>query len=89
MYFNFAENKDQQDYDYKNMISRDERRFKKADRDGNNLLSKEEFSSFLHPENDEAMKDIVVDETMEDIDKDKDGFLSLEEYVGEWNFSNK
>jgi len=26
---------------------------------------------------------MVVDETMEDIDKDKDGFLTLEEYIGD------
>jgi Ca2+-binding EF-hand superfamily protein len=28
------------------------------------------------------MKDVVVEETMEDIDKDKDGYISLEEYLG-------
>ena len=65
------------------MISRDERRFKKADLDGDQKLSKEEFVAFLHPENNEAMKDIVVEETLEDIDKDKDGFISLDEYIGD------
>ena len=29
------------------------------------------------------MKDIVVVETMEDIDKDRNGFISLEEYIGD------
>lgn len=29
------------------------------------------------------MKDVVVIETMEDIDKNKDGFISLEEYIGD------
>ena len=64
------------------MVARDEKRFKKADKDSDGKLSKDEFAAFLHPENDESMKDIVVEETMEDIDKDKDGFLSLEEYIG-------
>ena len=26
-------------------------------------------------------------ETLEDIDKDKDGFISLEEYIGKWRIS--
>ena len=29
------------------------------------------------------MKEIVVVETMEDIDKDKNGYISLEEYIGD------
>jgi len=29
------------------------------------------------------MREIVVRETMEDIDKDKDGFISESEYIGE------
>ena len=32
------------------------------------------------------MKDTVVQETMEDIDKDGDGKISLEEYIGQLNF---
>ena len=62
------------------MISRDERRWKKADRDGDGNLSKEEFASFLHPEDVEHMRDTVAMETLDDIDKD--GFISLEEYIG-------
>ena len=29
------------------------------------------------------MRDIVVDETMLDMDKNKDGYVSLEEYISE------
>ena len=64
------------------MIGRDERRYKRADKDNDRKLNREEFTAFLHPENDEDMKGIVVEETLEDIDKDKDGFISLDEYVG-------
>lgn len=39
---------------------RDERRFKKADRDGDLTATKEEFTAFLHPEEYDYMKDIVV-----------------------------
>lgn len=67
---------------FKNMLDRDERRFKKADSDSNGKMTLLEFSAFLHPENHDEMKNLVVEETLEDIDKDKDGSISLEEYIG-------
>ena len=42
------------------MIERDERRWKAADKDNDGFLSKEEFADFLHPEEAEHMRDIVV-----------------------------
>ncbi|XP_052798595.1 calumenin-like isoform X3 [Mya arenaria] len=71
-----------EEQDFHDMVKRDERKFQKADADGDEKLTKEEFAAFLHPEEHEHMKDIVVSETMEDIDKDKDGKISLEEYIG-------
>ncbi|XP_050307899.1 calumenin [Anthonomus grandis grandis] len=68
---------------YKAMRKRDRRRWSAADADGDDSLTKEEFSTFLHPEEYEHMKMIVVQETMEDIDKDGDGKISIEEYVGD------
>ncbi|XP_033017538.1 calumenin isoform X3 [Lacerta agilis] len=70
-------------FNYKQMMVRDERRFKMADKDGDLIATKEEFTAFLHPEEYEYMKDIVVQETMEDIDKNGDGFIDLEEYIGD------
>jgi len=52
-------------YDYKYMMNRDKRRWAKADQDGDGLLSKAEFSDFLHPEEVEHMKDVVIDVSME------------------------
>ncbi|XP_052798594.1 calumenin-like isoform X2 [Mya arenaria] len=72
-----------EEQDFHDMVKRDERKFQKADADGDEKLTKEEFAAFLHPEEHEHMKDIVVSETMEDIDKDKDGKISLEEYIGD------
>uniref|UniRef100_A0A672GJJ6 Reticulocalbin-3 n=1 Tax=Salarias fasciatus TaxID=181472 RepID=A0A672GJJ6_SALFA len=64
-------------------LPRDERRFKVADRNGDQLADKDELTAFLHPEEFGHMKDIVVQETIEDMDKNKDGFLSLDEYIGD------
>ncbi|KAM8974164.1 calumenin isoform 1-T1 [Pelodytes ibericus] len=70
-------------FNYKQMMVRDERRFKMADKDGDLITDKEEFTAFLHPEEYDYMKDIVVLETMEDIDKNGDGVIDLEEYIGD------
>ncbi|KFM77593.1 Calumenin-A, partial [Stegodyphus mimosarum] len=68
---------------YKEMMKRDKRRWAAADKNSDNQLSKEEFTDFLHPEEATHMQDIVIIETLEDIDKDGDGKLSLQEYIGD------
>ena len=65
------------------MIDRDERRWKKADSDSDGQLTKVEFQSFLHPEDHPNMVDIVVLETLEDMDKDNDGAINEQEYIGD------
>ncbi|XP_059170665.1 calumenin-A-like isoform X2 [Physella acuta] len=70
-------------YEYKDMIMRDKRRWHQADKNGDGKMTKEEFQDFLHPEEAEHMRGIVVDETLEDIDKDGDGYISLQEYIGD------
>ncbi|XP_070836343.1 reticulocalbin-3 isoform X3 [Chaetodon trifascialis] len=68
---------------YKSMLTRDERRFKTADRDGDGIATREEFTAFLHPEEFDYMRDVVVQETVEDIDKNGDGKVDLDEYIGD------
>lgn len=68
---------------YKAMLTRDRRRWSVADRNGDDFLNKTEFVEFLHPEESPRMRDIVVSETMEDIDKDNDGKVSVDEYIGD------
>lgn len=68
---------------YKEMMRRDKRRWTLADRNGDNSLSKEEFTDFLHPEESDRMRGVIVEETLEDIDKDNDGKLSLSEYISD------
>lgn len=69
-------------YSFKSVLDRDKRRWSAADIDGDGAMTRDEFSAFLHPNENEHMKDIVVLEAVEDIDKDKDGKISLEEYIG-------
>ena len=64
------------------MFIREERRFKRADADNNKKLNDKEYYAFMHPENHPDMKDLVVEETLDDMDTNKDGFLSLDEFVG-------
>ena len=67
MFFNFftPENEDQGaekgGYNYRDMMRRDQRRWTRADQNGDNELSKEEFSDFLHPEEAEHMKDVIIE----------------------------
>ncbi|XP_075888785.1 reticulocalbin-3 isoform X2 [Nelusetta ayraudi] len=68
---------------YRSMLLRDERRFKTADRDSDGIATREEFTAFLHPEEFDHMKSVVVQETVEDIDKDGDGKVNLNEYIGD------
>ena len=73
---------DEEGMTYAEMLRRDQRRWETADSDSDGALTFEEFTDFLHPEEAEHMRSIVVTETIEDIDKDKDGKISLEEYIG-------
>jgi calumenin len=65
------------------MMSRDEGRWKLADADGDSMLNKDEFLAFLHPEEVPRMHPLVVDETIGDMDKNGDGFVDLDEYIGD------
>lgn len=82
------DDKEKKSFSYENdqyfaLLKRDRRRWHHADVDENDSLNRTEFGAFLHPEEVEHMRDIVVLETVEDIDKDKDGKVSLSEYIGD------
>ncbi|XP_059901897.1 reticulocalbin-3 isoform X1 [Gadus macrocephalus] len=68
---------------YKAMLTRDQRRFKEADRDHDGIATREEFTAFLHPEEFDHMRGLVVQETMDDIDKNGDGKVDIDEYIGD------
>ncbi|XP_059610497.1 calumenin [Phlebotomus argentipes] len=70
-------------FSYKAMLTRDRRRWSFADKDGDDHLSRKEFTDFLHPEDSSRMRDVVITETIEDIDKNADGKVSVDEYIGD------
>ncbi|XP_051506508.1 reticulocalbin-1-like [Myxocyprinus asiaticus] len=70
-------------FSFKKMLPRDERRFKAADLNSDLAAEREEFTAFLHPEEFDHMKDIVVLETLEDIDKNGDGHVDEDEYIAD------
>lgn len=61
---NFFQPTDESDpddgFNYRQMMARDERRFNMADENHDMKANKEEFTAFLHPEEYDHMKDIVV-----------------------------
>ncbi|XP_078368284.1 calumenin-B-like [Oculina patagonica] len=63
--------------------SRDKKRFEFSDTDNDNLLSREELTLFLHPEESKRMTSYLIEENMDVFDRNKDGKVSLEEYLGE------
>merc|ERR1711881_218274 len=81
--YGFLDDDENEHEHYAEMLDRDEHRFKLADKEKDNKLSLDEFGAFLHPESHDHMKGIEVNETLQDIDKDRDGYISLEEYLGD------
>lgn len=75
--------KEDNGFSYKSLLTRDRRRWSVADKNGDDKLNKEEFAAFLHPEEKPQMQDVVLSETIEDIDKDNDGKISIDEYIGD------
>jgi len=60
-----GEDEENERYDYRYMMNRDKRRWGKADQNGDGLLSKDEFADFLHPEEVDHMRGIVIDVSIE------------------------
>lgn len=79
------------DKKYKKKKELNKKKWMAADSDKDNMLTKEEYNAFLHPNEFKHMHKAAADEIVYNIDKDEDGFISLEEYLGKqleenWSF---
>lgn len=80
--YDFLEDENVEDKQlYEDMKARDKARFTIADGNGDGLLEGDEVGAFVSPEYYPHMHKQVVHETMDEIDKNKDGFITFKEYV--------
>ncbi|XP_042731562.1 reticulocalbin-2 isoform X1 [Lagopus leucura] len=75
---------DQEEESFRQLHLKEKKRFEKANRDDDPDLNVDEFIAFEHPEEVEYMMDFVTEEALEEHDKDGDGFVSLEEFLGDY-----
>ncbi|CAG5082225.1 Oidioi.mRNA.OKI2018_I69.PAR.g10068.t1.cds [Oikopleura dioica] len=61
---------------------KDLRRFA-ADTNEDRHLSRNEFTHYLHPTGHVEMMEVIALETLEDLDKNSDGYIDLAEYLGD------
>ncbi|KAI4905309.1 hypothetical protein NFI96_022724 [Prochilodus magdalenae] len=58
-------------------------RFDFADRDGTPGLNLTEFLAFTHPSEVDYMAEFAIEDVLSEYDLDKDGFISLSEFIGD------
>lgn len=69
--------------EFRELVSREKKRFDFADTDNDKELSREEFSLFLHPEESKRMTTYLIEESLDIFDTNKDGKISADEYIGD------
>lgn len=62
---------------------KEKRRFDFADVDGSAGLNLTEFLAFTHPSEVDHMADFTIEDVLTEYDTDKDGFISLSEFIGD------
>ncbi|KAM4703292.1 reticulocalbin-2 [Rhinophrynus dorsalis] len=75
---------DEEEESFRLIHLKDKKRFEHADTDDDLGLNLTEFSDFEHPEETDHMSEFVIEGALEEHDKDGDGFVSLEEYLGDY-----
>ncbi|KAK7152233.1 hypothetical protein R3I94_008531 [Phoxinus phoxinus] len=63
--------------------AKEKRRFYFADMDGSAGLNLTEFLAFTHPSEVDHMADFAIEDVLTEYDSDKDGFISLSEFIGD------
>jgi len=70
--------------EFNRMYARDKGRFHAADFDSDGKLNLMEFQAFKNPMKTEKLRDLAIEWAMRDVDKNGDGKISLEEYMGDY-----
>lgn len=65
------------------MIKDDALKFNMADQSQDGILDVKEFYAFMHPWNYDHMHIIEIQNAFKDHDSNKDGFIDMEEYLGD------
>lgn len=68
---------------FNRMVGDEKSKFYLADRNADSKLDVTEYAAFLHPQNYDYMHDHEIDNALVDYDKNRDGFVSFAEYLGE------
>ena len=64
------------------MVDEDERRFAAADLNNDGVLDKNEYVAFYHPYDYEYMHKFEIERGIKDYDKDNDGVVTVDEFIG-------
>ncbi|XP_069758643.1 reticulocalbin-2 [Narcine bancroftii] len=75
---------DEEEESMRQIFLKDKKRFDKADIDGVPGLTLVEFVAFEHPEEADYMTDYVIQDALDEHDQNNDGFVSLEEFLGDY-----
>lgn len=68
---------------YLQMVQDDEDKFSLADQNKNGFLDASEHTAFLFPADFEYMLDHEISRTLTDLDRNIDGYVDFDEYLGE------
>ena len=71
------------------LIKDDEARFNAADLDRDGSLDETEYLAYFQPYDFPHMFEVEMEKTMKDFDKDKDGFVSKDEFIGGKSFADQ
>lgn len=76
--------RDQEDLeDFNKMVEEDHSKFNAADEDKDGALNEKEYVAFEFPYDFKHMHEVEMDRSMKDYDKNADGFISLQEFLGQ------
>ncbi|XP_076039130.1 reticulocalbin-2-like isoform X4 [Oratosquilla oratoria] len=81
---------DKDSYDEEQKLLKEDRQlFMAADKNLDGLLDEKEFLAFTHPEEHPDMLPIILQQTLEEKDTNKDGVIDFQEYIGSEELSEQ